>query len=731
MKICVVAWDVIGASKTTGVAIFNHEISRFLKDGGHDVTILYTQSIYHYKDITEIVDLYSDLGIKFIDLGVWANQYYNLYDKTHTWYNYNSIINYYLFISDEIRDFLETYYFDLVIFSECNGNGYRAIQAKHTDISLKDTKLVCVMHGSLHWCRQGIEFFDTNFYNFDQLVLNYCEEYSVRYCDEVISPSKYMFEWAEKNEWKLPTNKRVIPYIYENRFKKFNYDPQKYKITEITFFGRLEARKGLHLFIDAIIDLKRDGVLNEIKKINFFGPETDIMGVSASNYIKEAFKDLNINYTVKDIPYEQIQTYLLDRGNRNLVVIPSIMDNFPFTIIEVIYMGIPVIASNVGGIPELIGRNHEHLLFEPTVMGIYNKIKDIMLYNNGEFFNLKNLNYDNEKVKKIWRNFLIEIEDKKENKRYNKVENNRPVTVIIGGDYKSILKEAIKSIELQSIDNLNIIVLIKLLKDEDEYKIQDLKFRFPDCTIIPTHGNLNIVKNNIISKIKTDYIVFVDGNVIADYNMIKDLVSCIQTSNLTALTAYNTYYYYDEVDPFNVSIKRGRAAIGGSYLLSLFENIFEDRVFIIKRESLMEIGGFDVDLNDDTTTWDIFSKLMLRGYNCDTIPRVLYNTLYRKVKINQGMGIQIVLKNYPRDALKNINWELIKEYLVMLHRIRVTNIPSATKNKVSPIWVEAPQPIYLERTSALLTLFGNIPFAKNVILKLARLHHLIFCGRKG
>ena len=67
----------------------------------------------------------------------------------------------------------------------------------------------------------------------------------------------------------------------------------------------------------------------------------------------------------------------------------------------------------------------------------------------------------------------------------------------------------------------------------------------------------------------------------------------------------------------------------------------------------------------------------------------------------------------------------------MLHRIRVTNIPSATKNKVSPIWVEAPQPIYLERTSALLTLFGNIPFAKKVILKLARLHHLIFCGRKG
>jgi hypothetical protein len=158
------------------------------------------------------------------------------------------------------------------------------------------------------------------------------------------------------------------------------------------------------------------------------------------------------------------------------------MDNFPFTIIEVIYMGIPFIASNVGGIPELIGRNHEHLLFEPTVMGIYNKIKDIMLYYNGEFFNLKNLNYDNAKVKKIWRNFLIEIEDKKENRRYNKVENNMPVTVIIGGDYKSILKEAIKSIELQSIDNLNIIVLIKLLKDEDEYKIQDLKFRLYNYT---------------------------------------------------------------------------------------------------------------------------------------------------------------------------------------------------------------------------------------------------------
>ena len=56
----------------------------------------------------------------------------------------------------------------------------------------------------------------------------------------------------------------------------------------------------------------------------------------------------------------------------SLMVVPSRADSCPNTVMEALYNGVPVIASNVGGIPEILG--DREALFEPEIGSLKNKI---------------------------------------------------------------------------------------------------------------------------------------------------------------------------------------------------------------------------------------------------------------------------------------------------------------------------------------------------------------------
>ncbi|MGG6440156.1 glycosyltransferase family 4 protein [Saccharococcus caldoxylosilyticus] len=120
----------------------------------------------------------------------------------------------------------------------------------------------------------------------------------------------------------------------------------------IGYFGQLEKNKGVELLLRVVSELDS----SVVKKVIICG--TGKEESSLKDWIK---KDSRIIFKGK-IPHEQVQKLM---AQIDLTVVPSIWEEpFGRVIIESYAQGTPVIASNVGGIPEVIYK--KSYLFSPN-----------------------------------------------------------------------------------------------------------------------------------------------------------------------------------------------------------------------------------------------------------------------------------------------------------------------------------------------------------------------------
>ena len=74
-----------------------------------------------------------------------------------------------------------------------------------------------------------------------------------------------------------------------------------------------------------------------------------------------------------------------------MLILPSVEDNCPMVILEAMAAGVAVVASKVGGVPELITHGKDGILFEPTkLMEMIDSVNTLL--------------HDAEKVKSIGQN---------------------------------------------------------------------------------------------------------------------------------------------------------------------------------------------------------------------------------------------------------------------------------------------------------------------------------------
>ncbi|MGQ0456782.1 MAG: glycosyltransferase family 4 protein [Hyphomicrobium sp.] len=111
--------------------------------------------------------------------------------------------------------------------------------------------------------------------------------------------------------------------------------------TDLLFIGELRDIKGVDVLIDAIADVNRDRSVTAT--IVGAGPD----GATLQKKVNDAGLAVHIRFL------GALPARTAFRHGR-IVVVPSLKESFPYVVLEAAAAGLPLIATNVGGIPEIL-----------------------------------------------------------------------------------------------------------------------------------------------------------------------------------------------------------------------------------------------------------------------------------------------------------------------------------------------------------------------------------------
>ncbi len=126
--------------------------------------------------------------------------------------------------------------------------------------------------------------------------------------------------------------------------------------TDVAYVGEFRHIKGADLLIDAVALLRADG---KPVKLTLAGDGEEL------GALKALVEKHSLNEAVRFIGHVKAR-FGFSKGK--LLVVPSRGDSMPYVVIEAAAAGIPMVAANVGGIPEIFGP-HQDALFAPNSAG--------------------------------------------------------------------------------------------------------------------------------------------------------------------------------------------------------------------------------------------------------------------------------------------------------------------------------------------------------------------------
>lgn len=182
---------------------------------------------------------------------------------------------------------------------------------------------------------------------------------------------KILYYFAKKIDYKIAVSKKVSIIFQANGIYGLkvihnpviiNKKPLEISNNKILYVGKLSKGKGVDILFNSlgIVVPKLKGVTIEV-----------IGSGHLRKMLDQSVKDNNLSSKVKffgQLSHDQV----LDKMSKSaLVIVPSVWpEPLPRSVIETILSGTPVVASNVGGIGEIVKNNRYGILTTPSKEGL-------------------------------------------------------------------------------------------------------------------------------------------------------------------------------------------------------------------------------------------------------------------------------------------------------------------------------------------------------------------------
>ncbi len=684
MKTVIVTPDTVGPIKNGGIGTFSYNFAKLLRRSGYDASILFS-STYTYAP-SEWMHLYDDEDVEFIltpqpDLNVQGHGY-----------------EWFIKLSESVAAAIpqDT---DILYFQDWRANGFHTLRSRRY-APHKWPTCVTVLHSSHHWAQSGMRQFPK--WTAYDAALRFAESYVARYSDFALSPSQYMLDWCEEHGWQLPPPERQrglgLPFFPLEHESESENSKTSMHFKHLIFFGRLETRKGLEVFIEALeILCRRQHVdLQQIEQIILLGKLDQNTIGNADDLVARIQSMHSWRATVlTDLDTLQAQKYLAGQAADSLVVIPSLVDNHPFAVIEVsLIPNLNALYSNAGGILEILGDDYAEQFFTPHPIPLAEKLERWLGTAPRQHDNLGHYNWKDRNQR--WLNFHEELIDFTI-KRQLLVKTIHPVSPLHTGSADSglqiealpevdvcvpyynlpqYLPQLLASLECQTYPNFNVYVADDGSTDDEAIVVfEQMKEKYAARGWVfyrKENGYLGQTRNSLASKGRGKYLIFMDADNVATVTMIERFVQCVEMSEDDCLTSY-MYIFEGDDPPYQyirgqilnrIPVQVFFVPVGDSLEAGLFKNVWGDANMIISRKAFEEIGGFTEDRYVGFEDYELFVRLSLNGHKIDVIPEYLFYYRQRAdgmLRTTNNYANQMrVLRQYQKK-FKEINMFFLPE----------------------------------------------------------------------
>ncbi len=249
----------------------------------------------------------------------------------------------------KVAQLYRTNQIDIAEFAECEAAAIASLMFQKNSSSHNRIPTIVQLHTPSEQLFT-LRFHSTRTLNTSLAAYFHFERLAIRLADSVLAPSRFIADWAHEH-YMLSVGPTVIPYATKP-LDPAPVPPNPNDSLRVLYAGRIEPRKGVESLVGAwssVVDRHPRATLSLAGADTAGAPD----GGSMRAYLLDGLDD-RVRRSIRFLGRLNSNALANEYAQANLVVIPSLWENFPNTCIESMSNARPVLVSNAGGMGEMI-----------------------------------------------------------------------------------------------------------------------------------------------------------------------------------------------------------------------------------------------------------------------------------------------------------------------------------------------------------------------------------------
>ena len=617
-----------------GIGTYVWYTSRMLQTRGHEVTVFLCdintaeEKVYYLEGI-RVIRFSPDQSVAGEALGFQAR----VSDS------YAAIVKKYIEL-ESVPDILESQEYQAIAYyvQQFKALGYEGF---------RDLSIVITCHAPSFIC---LEYNHVPIYEFPQYWTGEMEKSSIRQADLLISPSRYFVEEAKKRmSWET-----VQEYCLPNPIEPEAETSIGYCENYIVSFGKLSPLKGSFELLNYFARLWEQGfnyplhIIGGVQQL--FHPEGATMGSLLRNRYRR-FVDEGLLVFEGDLKPDDAKERI---KQAHVVIVSSLFDNLPYTVLEAMGAGKIVLASVQGGQREILIDGYNGFLFDHEVKGDFeNKLRLILQKSRKELGQIaKNAIHTirlrcspeiiyEKKLKIIQNHFSSSSSGKKftftqplgeipSHPAKDKAAVPKLLSVVIPyynmGMFIQETIESILNIEYRKVEIL--IVDDGSNEPVSLEKLAQLENRFPVKVLHKANEGLALARNYGALHASGEYLAFLDADDTVDPSYYTNAINVLEENE-------HIYFVGCWAQYFGMS-KGIWPTFNPEPPFLLVHNMINSSALVYKKEASLQAGLNKKEMTYGMEDWESVISLVEKNYRGVVLPEALFNYRVRKNSMSRS-----------------------------------------------------------------------------------------------